>query len=268
LKAIAKPDAGKIQVTWVGHSTVLLQMAGMNILTDPVFGDRASPVGFAGPARLSPPGLPMDALPAIDLVLVSHDHYDHLDKTTIRRLAGEPKYLVPLGLRTWFDGQGIASADELDWWQGAAVGPLEIWCVPARHFSGRNPFRQDRTLWCGWIIRGGGRTVYFAGDTGFSPHFMEIRRRFGPMDVSFLPIGAYRPRWFMEPMHLDPPQAVQAHAILGSGRSIPIHWGTFRQSREPMAEPPLYLRSSMVAAGLDPGCFSALDFGQTISIDL
>ncbi len=263
LERILRPDPSKIQITWIGQSSFLIQVDGMNILTDPVFSDRASPFSFIGPKRVAPPGIPFEALPPIQAVVISHNHYDHLDAPTIRMLGNAPRYIVPLGLAAWFSGQGITNVTELDWWQEARMGRSVITAVPAQHFSARTLFDRNKTLWAGWIIRADAGTVYFAGCTGYMPEFKKIGKRFGPMIVSLLPIGGYSPRWFMRPVHMDPPEAVQAHRDLGSGVSIAMHWGTFRLTDEPMAEPPLYLEKSLKEAGVGKEEFIVMKFGET-----
>jgi L-ascorbate metabolism protein UlaG (beta-lactamase superfamily) len=224
------PGAG-LRVTFVGHSTVLLQSAGVNVLTDPVWSLRASPVAWAGPRRHRPPGLRFEDLPPIDVVLLSHNHYDHLDLPTLRRLAREhaSRFVAGLGNGRLLAAAGVGPAIELDWWQQApAAGELTVTCVPARHFSGRGLRDRDRSLWCGFVLPFPGGTVYFAGDTGFGCHFEEIVRRYGAPRLALLPIGAYLPRWFMGPVHLSPADALRAHRILGAQLSVALHFGTFR----------------------------------------
>jgi len=263
-RAIRTPDPAKIQITWIGHSSFLIQADGLAILTDPVFSDRASPVSFIGPRRLAPPGLKFEDLPLLDAVLISHDHYDHLDASTIKRLGPRPRYFVPLGLAAWFGKLKDRRISEMDWGDASSIGPVVVHMVPARHFSGRAPFSFNRTLWAGYVIETRRGRVYFAGDTGYSPHFKEIAARFGPIAVALLPIGAYRPWWFMQPMHMDPADAVRASLDLGAAVSVPMHWGTFRQSDEPMGEPPLYLRKALREAGIAEDRFPILKIGQTL----
>ena len=267
LDLIHHPDPAKIQITWIGHSSFLIQVEGLNILTDPVFNDRISPVSFAGPKRKAPPGVPFDDLPRIDAVLISHNHYDHLDKPTIKKLGNKPRYFVPLGLQGWFAALRISRVSQLDWGQTSFIGNVLFHAVPAQHFSGRGPFSFDRELWAGWVIETKRGNIYFAGDSGYTAHFKDIGRRFGPIRLSLLPMGAYRPRWFMRPMHMDPAEAVLAHRDLGSALSIGMHWGTFKQTDEPLGEPPLYLRKAMGEAGLRPEEFLVMKFGQTLILD-
>jgi N-acyl-phosphatidylethanolamine-hydrolysing phospholipase D len=245
LVRIKNPDSDQIQITWVGHSTFLIQMDGVNVLTDPIFNSRSSPFSFGGVKRLVPPGLRFEDLPRIHAVLISHNHYDHLDEQTVERLGNKPKYFVPLGLSRWFEKRGIDNLIELDWWQSFSSKGLKFDCVPVQHFSGRTPFDRNKTLWSGWIVEGGKRKIFFAADTGYSPVFKEIGERFGPVRVSLIPIGASRPRWFMKPVHVDPPEAVRIHQDTNSRQSIASHWGTFKMSDESLAEPLVYLQKAL-----------------------
>jgi len=263
LNSLNHADPETIQVTWLGHATFLLQVAGLNILTDPMFSDRASPVKFAGPKRLVPPPLRPEELPPIHAVVISHNHYDHLDRDSVRRLGPEVTFFVPLGLAAWFRQAGLPKVQELDWWQTAAFGPIRLHCVPSQHFSMRSPFDANRTLWAGWVLETPAGQIFFAGDTGYSPDFREIGRRLGPMRLALIPIGGYMPRWFMKPMHLDPPEAVQVHRDVGAQQSIGMHWGTFKLTEEPLAEPPLYLRQVLAAQQLPPEQFLVLRHGET-----
>ena len=252
-------------VTWLGHATLLVQLGGLNILTDPIFSERASPVQFAGPRRVTPLPLDPDQLPPIDVVVISHDHYDHLDRGTVRRLGNGPLWLVPLGLKAWFTRQGVSRVKELDWWEGVELpGGGRATAVPAQHFSSRIPWRRDKALWAGWVLAAGQRRVYFAGDTGYGPHFAEIGERAGPLDLALLPIGAYRPEWFMLPVHLNPSQAVQAHLDLRARRTIGMHWGTFILADEPFQEPPRLFREAAQQAGLTAEEIILLQHGQTV----
>lgn len=262
-------------VTWVGHSTVLLQAAGINILTDPIWSDRASPVQFAGPRRLVTAAVDLERLPPIDVVLISHNHYDHLDKGTVQRLARrmpEIEWVVPLGLRRSISHWGGRSVRELDWWEEACIttphGELQVAPTPAQHFSARGFGDRGRTLWCSWFVRPGKSSVFFAGDTAYHPEFTEIARRFAPFDVLMLPIGAYEPRWFMRAVHMHPPEALRAFAELSSMQReipalVPIHWGTFRLTDEPMEEPPEWTQRLWREAEYDPSKLWLLQHGET-----
>jgi N-acyl-phosphatidylethanolamine-hydrolysing phospholipase D len=253
----------QVTLTWIGHATFLINIGGKNVLTDPVWSERASPVSFAGPRRWAPPGLPLESLPPIDLVLVSHNHYDHLDDSTVRRLAaGHPgaHWIAPLGVAPFLVQRGARNVLELDWWEETRLGPLAIGCTPAQHFSARGFRDRDRTLWCGWSLAAPARQVFFAGDSGYHPEFAAIGDRFGPFHAALLPIGAYEPRWFMRPVHMNPEEAVQAFQDLQRSRPpipgrpavmVGMHWGTFKLTDEPMGEPPLRARRAWQAAGLD-----------------
>ncbi len=260
-------------MTWVGHSTLLVQLAGCNVLTDPVWSRRASPVQWAGPLRVVPPGVVFERLPSIDLVLLSHNHYDHLDAATIEHLAAcwpDARFVVPAGLSAFVRRRGARHVTELDWWATAEVGDLAVGCTPAQHFSQRRPGDRNRTLWCGWAIEGAGRCLYFAGDTGYHPVFGDIAARFGPFDVACLPIGAYEPRWFMRPIHLNPEDAVRAFTDIcraqpghDAGVMLAMHWGTFKLTDEPLDEPPERTRQAWRQAGLSDDRLWILAHGET-----
>jgi N-acyl-phosphatidylethanolamine-hydrolysing phospholipase D len=252
--------------TWVGHATFLVQAGGLNILTDPVLSKRTSPVQWAGPGRVAPLGLTLDELPKIDVVLVSHNHYDHLDTASVTFLARRdaPVFVVPLGLQAWFERRGIRTASELDWWRNTIVRGLRVTAVPAQHFSGRTATDRNRTLWCGFVFEIRGRRYYFAGDTGYGPDFAQIGKRFAPIDVAMIPIGAYSPRGFMGPVHCDPDEAVRIHRDVGSALSLAMHWGTFRLTLEPLDEPPVRLRAAMLAQGVEESAFLVLQHGETL----
>lgn len=238
----------EISVTWVGHSTLLMQVAGVNVLTDPMWGESASPFRLVRVPRLVAPGLPFERLPRIDAVLLSHNHYDHLDAPTVRRLAGEhagAQWFVPLRLGKKVRSYGVTHVTELDWWEEARVRSVTVTSTPARHFSARTPFDRNRTLWCGFALRAEACRVFYAGDTGFHPEFPRIGEQLGPFDLSALPVGAYEPRWFMNPVHMNPDEAVEAflslhapHETTLEGTMVGVHWGTFRLTDEPLLEPP------------------------------
>ena len=254
-------------VTWIGHATTLVQSGGLNILTDPVVSERASPVAFLGPRRAQPPGIALADLPPIDVVVVSHNHYDHLDRASVAQLhargAGRTLFLVPLGLKRWFADLGITSVVELDWWEVHRHRGVEFRLVPVQHWSARGLHDRNRTLWGGWVVHAPDLRWYFSGDTGYSRYFGDTRERTGPVDLALLAIGAYQPRWFMREQHMDPAEAVQAHRDLGAARSIGIHWGTFALTDESLDQPPRDLAAARQAAGLGESEFSVLAIGQT-----
>jgi N-acyl-phosphatidylethanolamine-hydrolysing phospholipase D len=263
LDLIRQPPEG-IAVTWLGHATCLIQTGGLNILTDPIFSERCSPVQSAGPRRLNQPPLAPEHLPAIDYVVISHDHYDHLDISSVRLLGNTVTWLVPLGIKRWFLKRDIANVVELDWWKESDLehGGKAV-CLPARHFSSRIPWNRNRTLWASWLLEVDGKRIYFAGDTGYEQHFEQIGTKFGPPDLAILPIGAYRPEWFMLSMHLNPEQAVQAHLDLGARRSLGVHWGTFILSDESPDEPPRLLLESARQKSLPDNEVFVLRPGET-----
>lgn len=260
-------------VTWLGHATVLAQFGGVNVLTDPVFSDRASPFAWVGPRRAQPPAMALHELPHIDLVLVSHNHYDHLDEASVRALAaqpgGSPRFVVPLGLAAWFERRGLHEVVELDWWQGCSHRGLEVVLTPAQHWSGRGLHDRMATLWGGFAVFAPDFHFFFAGDTGYSPDFQDIRRHFshrqaaGGFDIALVPVGAYEPRWFMQTQHVNPAEAVQIHRDLGAKRSLGVHWGTFQLTDESLDEPPRALAAARTAAGLGDDDFFVMAVGQT-----
>ncbi len=270
------PDAvprDRVAVTFVNHATVLLRLPdaqggpGTVVLTDPIFSERCSPVSWAGPRRVRPPGLPIEALPRVDLVLLSHDHYDHMDLPSLRHLAERhaPAVVTTLGNARRLRAAGFGEVTELDWWGEAMVRGLRVTATPARHFSGRTPFDRNNTLWGGFMLRrpdGGGRLL-FAGDSGAGPHWAAIRERLGVPDVALLPVGAYEPRWFMAPVHMNPAEAVSAHGALGARHSVGTHFGTFRLTDEAIDAPAQALAAAREAAGLGEAAFRMLGFGET-----
>lgn len=224
-------------VAWLGHAAMLVRAGDLWVLIDPVLSDTAGPVQGFGPARLTPLPLALDALPRIDVVLTSHDHFDHLDLGSVRRLAGQPggppQFFVGRGLASWFGQNTGVAAREFGWWDTATVGETVFRFVPAQHNSGRSPFHKNTSLWGGWVIAHGGKQLYFPGDTGFVAElFEDIRRKAGPIDLAALPIGAYEPRPLMRFEHLDPADALHAHRLLQAGRSFGVHWGTFQLGDE------------------------------------
>jgi L-ascorbate metabolism protein UlaG (beta-lactamase superfamily) len=260
---------GAIAATFVGHSTFLLRTANAVILTDPVFTTHAGPFGRLGPRRVRPPALPLESLPIPDIVLVSHNHYDHLQPSSLRRCAqgAEPQFVTPLGLGPFLRRLTLQNVIELDWWEAVDLGAgCTVTCVPAQHFSARTPFDRNRTLWCGFVLRTATETVYFAGDSGYGPHFTEIRRRCPPIDLAMLPIGAYEPRWFMRPVHMNPGEAVQAHLDIGARVSLGMHFGTFQLTDEAIDDPLLALDRALDERGIPEQGFTTLDFGESVVI--
>ena len=257
-----------LRVTMVGHATLLIQIAGLNLLTDPVWSDRASPLPFAGPKRVTAPGVKIDDLPPIDAILLSHNHYDHLDLETLKALCEwhAPLIVTPLGNDT-IVRQDLPSARIAvgDWGEHFQLAPgAEAHIVPATHWSSRGIRDRRMALWCGFMVRAGGKLVYFAGDTGYGTGkiFRAMRQRFGPTDLALIPIGAYDPRWFMAAQHTDPEEAIQIMCDLEARAAVGIHWGTFKLTDEPRDEPSLRLAAGLAAKGIKPSSFVALQPGD------
>lgn len=272
----ANATAGPAMVpaaTWVGHATVLLQVGGINILTDPMFSERASPLSFVGPRRAQPPGLGLSELPHIHAVLVSHNHYDHCDLPSLLALnaqpAGPPLFVLPLGMKAWAAGQGIDNVIELDWWQAHTLAGVEIVLAPVQHWSGRGLTDRMATLWGGYAVFAPDFEAFFAGDTGYSRDFSDIRRRFAQrqgeygFDLALIPIGGYEPRWFMAGQHVNPAEAVRVHGDLRARRSLGMHWGTFELTDEALDEAPRALAAARAAHGIAEDVFFVLAIGQT-----
>jgi len=254
-----------LRVTFINHATVLIQTEGLNILTDPIWSERASPVRWAGPKRHRSPGLRFEDLPPIDIVLISHNHYDHLDVATLVRLQAQhqPRFVTGLGSRAFLTSREIDDAVELDWWETAKVSnELNVTCVPAKHFSGRWLSDGDATLWCGYIVHGSAGNIYFAGDTGMGNHFVEIKNRLGPIRLALLPIGAYLPNWFMHPVHLSPTEAVEAHHLLAAHVSTAMHFGTFALGDDGEFEPVQTLRKALSKNENGDSGFWVLEHGE------
>jgi L-ascorbate metabolism protein UlaG (beta-lactamase superfamily) len=264
----AEVRPGEMAATFVGHSTFLLQFDhGLNVLIDPIWSERASPVSFAGPRRARPPALAFEALPPIAAVLVTHGHYDHLDVPTLRRLEERfhPLFLTGLGQGALLRASGLQRIEELDWWQSWPLPDLELTFTPAQHWSARSLLDRNRALWGGFWLRQRALQVFYAGDSGLGRHFSLIRERLGVPDVAFLPIGAYEPRWFMREQHMNPDEAVQTHLTLGASTSVAMHFGTFRLTDEGIDDPARALAASLRDRGVSPAGFLVPGFGQTLA---
>ena len=269
---VPRADPRTFTLTWVGHTSFLIQISGLNILIDPIWSERASPLRLVGPRRWVPPGVEFDRLPPIDAVILSHDHYDHLDAPTISRLAERypaAVWCAPLGIGDFLRHRGARDVVERDWWDETTIANLHLTCVPAQHFSGRRLGKRNSTLWCGWVLRSPHRTLVFAGDTALHPEFSSVATRCGPIDVAILPIGAYEPRWFMGSVHMNPEDCMRAVAQLRTaqdGRRLVVaaaHWGTFKLTDEPMDEPPARMRHEWQASGFDSDDLWIMRHGET-----
>jgi N-acyl-phosphatidylethanolamine-hydrolysing phospholipase D len=268
MERILRPDPDVAQLTWIGHSTFLIQYRGINVLTDPMFSKRASPFPFLGPKRLAPPAVALRDLPPIDIVLVSHNHYDHLDSATVRALGNGPKYYVPLGLKGWFATRGVTNVTEQDW-QDTDKPVLRngtsacVTFLPAQHFSRRAPWDGNRTLWGSWTVKIGDLRFFFAGDTGYMPEFPAVGARCGKADVALVPIGAYEPRSVLKNVHVTPEEAVRTAQDMGAERLLPMHWATFRLTTEPMEAPLRRFRAAATLAGYAETDAPGLRIGDT-----
>jgi len=257
---------GNAQITFIGHSSFLIRLPGLTILTDPVFAKRCSPVSFAGPRRVRAPGVALMDLPPIDLTILSHNHYDHMDLKSLRRLKARfPKMQIaaPLGNAAYLAKKGLPGALELDWWQSLTLGETRLTATPARHFAARWLNDRNHTLWAGFMVEHRGAKIYFAGDTGATKFFKEIRERLGSPDLALLPIGAYEPRWFMQVVHMNPADAVQAHLDLNPRQSIGMHFGTFQLTAEAIDQPEKDLALAKTEFSIPEEAFVTLDCGET-----
>jgi L-ascorbate metabolism protein UlaG (beta-lactamase superfamily) len=261
-------DGAVAVVTFIGHSTFLIQTTAGNILTDPVYSQRAGPFNLFGPRRVRQPAVPFDDLPPISTVLLSHNHYDHCDRRTLRMLAErfDPIVVTPLGNGALVRSAGIRRVEELDWWQEAKTSALPIVVTPAQHFSARTPFDRNRALWGGFMVIAGGRRIFYAGDTAYARLFHDVRERLGPIDLALLPIGAYEPRWFMQSVHMNPAEAVQGHLDLEAAESVGMHFGTFQLTTEGIDEPLRALEDACRARSIPPARFRALGFGDSVRL--
>jgi L-ascorbate metabolism protein UlaG (beta-lactamase superfamily) len=258
-------------VTFINHSSFLIRTNEINILVDPVYSERVSPFGFIGPSRVREPGLDFEDLPKIDLVLISHNHYDHLDMPTIRKIhqRHQPRFIVPLGVKAQFLRKEISMVDEMDWWQTLNFNDsISVTAVPAQHFSGRGMLDRDKTLWCGYALDLTKGRIYFTGDTGYnSGLFKMISEKLSPIDLAIIPIGAYKPQWFMSPIHCSPEEAVQIHLTLRPQKSIACHFGTFALADDSQEDPITDLRSSLKDHHLSHNEFIVLGEGETFVMD-
>jgi L-ascorbate metabolism protein UlaG (beta-lactamase superfamily) len=255
-------------VTFIGHSTFLIQTAAANILTDPMYSRRAGPLNVLGPRRVRQPAVRFGDLPPISTVLLSHNHYDHCDLRTLRMLAErfDPVVVTPLGNGDLVRSAGIRRVEELDWWQEAKTSTLPIALTPAQHFSARTPLDRNRALWGGFLLAPAGARIFFAGDTAYAPFFRDVRQRLGPIDLALLPIGAYEPRWFMQPIHMNPAEAVQAHLDLEASESVGMHFGTFPMTTEGIEEPLRALEDARRAGNIPASRFRTLGFGESMRL--
>lgn len=256
-------------VTFIGHATFLIQTHAGNIITDPIYADIAGPLNIAGPRRSRAPGVRFEDLPPITAILLSHNHYDHCDIRTLRRLRRRfnPTVITPVGNSKFARKAGLKEVEELDWWESATSAAWPITLTPSQHFSARTLWDRNRALWGGFMIDVGGKRIYFAGDSGYGDFFSEIRRQLGPIDFAMLPIGAYEPRWFMHPIHMNPAEAVQAHLDLESPRTIGMHFGTFRMTSEGIDAPLIALDEARRANNVTPDQFRTLEFGASLRLD-
>ncbi|PRQ05579.1 MBL fold metallo-hydrolase [Enhygromyxa salina] len=261
LSRFEQPPATGLRVTWLGHSTLLIEIDGHTVLTDPVWGERTSPLRWAGPTRFFPPPIPLAELPPVDAVLISHDHYDHLDYATIDAIKQwDTRFVVPLGVGAHLEywGVPVERIIELDWWERTRVGALEIACAPARHASGRQLFDQNNTLWAGYALLGGDHRVFFSGDTGLFPGMTEIGEQLGPFDLTMIEAGAYGQAW--PDWHIGPEQAVRAHQMLRGEVMLPIHWGLFDLAYHGWTEP---IERTLIAAAAAGVVVAAPQPGQS-----
>jgi len=275
LNLLQNPPRDKIQIAWIGHASLLVQMDGFNILTDPIFAERCSPVSFLGPKRIRPAPFKVTELPKLDLVVISHSHYDHLSLPDVKAIGNQPLWAVPLGLKQLMNQAGIDNVVELDWWQEhpleekkeergdlkATNKPL-VAAVPAQHWGKRSAFDDFKALWCGFVVVTPNFKFYYTGDTGYCSVFTQIGKKYGPIDLSAIPIGCYAPRYFMKSQHTDPEDAVKIHLDVQSVKSVGVHWGTFLLGDDPCLEPPVKLAEATREKGLNESQFFVTKHGE------
>ncbi len=263
-------DSGSTDyMVWIGHATYLINKDNLTILTDPVFSKRASPVRFAGPKRLIPPAIPIDKLPKIDVITVSHNHYDHLDLRSLKKIyKANPNaiFLVPKGDKRRLERRGIENVIEFLWWEEIEIKGSKFTFTPVQHWSARGIADRNKSLWGGWFMNLKTETIYHAGDTGYSKDFIETKKRLGSPSISLIPVGAYAPRWFMKTNHVNPPEAIQIAIDLKSERNFGMHWGTFQLTDEEILEPPKLLKESLRDQGLPDNFFNILRPGQIVEL--
>jgi L-ascorbate metabolism protein UlaG (beta-lactamase superfamily) len=261
-------NGARAVVTLISHSTFLIQTPAANILTDPMYSQRAGPWSLFGPRRVREPAVRFDDLPPISTVLLSHNHYDHCDLRTLRMLAQrfDPIVITPVGNAALVRSAGVKRVEEIDWWQQAQTAPVPITLTPAHHFSARTPWDRNLALWGGFMLSSDGARIFFAGDTAYASFFRDIRQRLGPIDLALLPIGAYEPRWFMQAVHMNPAEAVQAHLDLEASESIGMHYGTFQLTIEGIDEPLRALDAARREKNVPPSRFRTIDFGESLCL--
>lgn len=269
--SLIQRSGGPPRATWIGHATMLVQYQGVNFLTDPHLSKRAAPIDMLFTERFTPPALSFEQLPEIDFIVISHNHYDHLDRRTVEMFANSVRWYVPLGLKAWFMKVGVDSEHiiELDWWQSHQFKPgVDVTLTPSVHWSKRTPWDTNKSLWGSWSVKIGDFNSWFAGDTGYDEKvFKEIGQRMGEHQLAFIPIGAYAPRYFMSKHHVNPDEAVLIHQDVRAQKSMPMHWATFQLTREPFLEPPVLLKKAVEKMGLANDAFAPVKIGQTWVLD-
>jgi N-acyl-phosphatidylethanolamine-hydrolysing phospholipase D len=264
----SKISTQKDFMVWIGHSTILIHISGKTILTDPIFSNRCSPVQFLGPKRYSDPAISVENLPEVDMILISHNHYDHLDRNSVIKLGNKPIWIVPLGLKDWFNNEGITNVREYDWWDEDIVKGIKLYCLPSQHWSKRTILNSFETLWASWAVEINDFRFWFAGDTGYNQYlFREIGDKLGPFDLSAIPIGAYEPRWFMKNFHVNPDESVMIHHDVRCRKSVGIHWGTFGLSTEPFDAPPKLLKEALIKNNIGIDEFITPKIGKIIELE-